>query len=208
MSLEEVINHVSSGGRLLQYNLNWPDEKKLYLRAPLYPELKGDISFPDVTQEDENYSDDVSGIWIGSKGNITPLHYDLWHGLLVIDILVLAQQQVQVTGRKSVILYSPDETSFLYQDICKLNYRRDNVIQLLLAIHMFQGLICVLSQTLTNASDSPSSRKPQHTMPYCPQARCMWWKVVNSCIVCTFLLVGGMMLFLWTIAFLWHYGGI
>lgn len=40
-----------------------------------------------------------------SPGNITPLHIDLWHGILV-----------QVIGSKSIVLFSPDDTPYLYQN--------------------------------------------------------------------------------------------
>ena len=42
-------------------------------------------------------------LWIGTKGNVTPLHYDRNHGLLL-----------QVTGDKRVILFSHEDTSSLY----------------------------------------------------------------------------------------------
>jgi Cupin-like domain len=45
-----------------------------------------------------------SGLWIGHKGNLTPLHYDTWQGCLA-----------QLSGRKRVTLISPQETSNIYQ---------------------------------------------------------------------------------------------
>jgi hypothetical protein len=42
------------------------------------------------------------GIWISSSGCVTPLHYDLCHGLLV-----------QVFGKKRFLLASPQETIYL-----------------------------------------------------------------------------------------------
>jgi len=72
----------------------------------LYPELQPDIEFPNLLSNDnEVFSDEVSGLWIGTSGNITPLHYDLWHGFLV-----------QIVGKKSVLLFPPDDSSCLYQD--------------------------------------------------------------------------------------------
>jgi hypothetical protein len=47
----------------------------------------------------------ATSIWVGQKGNFTRLHYDIWHGLLA-----------QLTGRKRVILFPPNETSNLYCD--------------------------------------------------------------------------------------------
>jgi len=46
-----------------------------------------------------------SGLWVGQKGNITALHYDSWHGLLG-----------QVSGRKRVVLFSPEESGNLYAE--------------------------------------------------------------------------------------------
>jgi hypothetical protein len=46
-----------------------------------------------------------SGLWIGHKGNLTPLHYDTWHGCLA-----------QLSGRKRVTLISPQQTSKIYQE--------------------------------------------------------------------------------------------
>jgi ribosomal protein L16 Arg81 hydroxylase len=43
------------------------------------------------------------GIWFSSSGCVTPLHYDLCHGLLI-----------QISGRKRFIFASPDETIYLY----------------------------------------------------------------------------------------------
>ncbi|XP_070565402.1 jmjC domain-containing protein F-like [Ptychodera flava] len=42
-------------------------------------------------------------LWIGTRGNVTPLHYDRNHGLLA-----------QIVGRKELLLFSPEDTSNLY----------------------------------------------------------------------------------------------
>jgi hypothetical protein len=42
-----------------------------------------------------------------TQGNITPLHFDLWHGLLV-----------QIVGRKHVIMFDPDDYNNLYPHSC------------------------------------------------------------------------------------------
>ncbi|XP_077978853.1 uncharacterized protein LOC144434274 [Glandiceps talaboti] len=42
-------------------------------------------------------------LWIGTEGNVTPLHYDRNHGLLA-----------EIVGRKELILFSPEDTSHLY----------------------------------------------------------------------------------------------
>ena len=45
----------------------------------------------------------ASGVWIGSSGAVTPLHYDSWPGLLF-----------QTHGTKSVVMYSPGDIHNLY----------------------------------------------------------------------------------------------
>ena len=45
----------------------------------------------------------ASGIWIGSKGVVTPLHHDAWTGLLF-----------QISGSKRVLMFSPTERPNLY----------------------------------------------------------------------------------------------
>eukprot|EP01124_Arcella_intermedia_P020608 TRINITY_DN28097_c0_g1_i1.p1 TRINITY_DN28097_c0_g1~~TRINITY_DN28097_c0_g1_i1.p1 ORF type:complete len:271 (-),score=49.73 TRINITY_DN28097_c0_g1_i1:50-820(-) len=82
------------------------NEVKYYLRGKIYPEISEDIVYPKFllnSKSNEKFSDALSGIWIGSAGNITPLHIDIWHGLLI-----------QVLGRKSIVLYSPEDTNYLY----------------------------------------------------------------------------------------------
>lgn len=91
------------------------NEQRIYLRAPLYSELIPDIDLPifllgaknEREEAEIQFEDRISGLWIGSKGNITPLHYDLWHGFLI-----------QISGEKSVVLFSPDDASLLYQHSC------------------------------------------------------------------------------------------
>jgi cupin-like protein len=46
-----------------------------------------------------------SGLWIGEAGNITDLHYDVWHGFLV-----------QIAGRKQVTLFEPNQAALLYPE--------------------------------------------------------------------------------------------
>jgi hypothetical protein len=45
----------------------------------------------------------ASGLWIGSKGVVTPLHFDCWQGLLF-----------QLHGSKKVSMYAPEDGSNLY----------------------------------------------------------------------------------------------
>jgi hypothetical protein len=48
-------------------------------------------------------SDAASSVWMGQAGNLTPLHQDPWHGLLI-----------QLHGRKRVRLFPPDEYRNVY----------------------------------------------------------------------------------------------
>lgn len=45
----------------------------------------------------------ASGIWVGSKGVVTPLHYDAWTGLLF-----------QLHGAKRVLMFAPEDGVNLY----------------------------------------------------------------------------------------------
>jgi hypothetical protein len=56
---------------------------------------------PDVEGRRSNRG--ASGIWIGSAGVVTPLHYDAWTGLLF-----------QMTGSKRVLMFPPGERPNLY----------------------------------------------------------------------------------------------
>jgi hypothetical protein len=77
---------------------------RIYLRGAVFNELKGDIDVPTFMDGGPaKLSDDLSGIWIGSKGCITPLHFDAWHGVLC-----------QVRGRKRVTMFSPEDTDNMY----------------------------------------------------------------------------------------------
>jgi hypothetical protein len=92
--------------------------RRLYLRAPLFETLRKEIELTRVaswclsssffspcsaSSSLERFNEEITGLWIGSSGNRTPLHYDLWHGFLV-----------QLVGCKRVILFHPDETKHLY----------------------------------------------------------------------------------------------
>lgn len=98
MNFQQVIDHV--------FNNDMDSKQRIYLRGEIYPEIEEDIIWPQFLLDkniDEQFSTRLSGIWVGTCGNITPLHYDLWHGVLV-----------QVIGSKEVILFSPEDTEYLY----------------------------------------------------------------------------------------------
>eukprot|EP01050_Picozoa_sp_SAG11_P031294 SAG11_NODE_9664_length_891_cov_0.993687_1_plen_108_part_00 len=50
-----------------------------------------------------DFDSELSGIWIGSAGCVTPLHFDPWHGILC-----------QIRGCKRVTLFSPEDTDYIY----------------------------------------------------------------------------------------------
>ena len=95
-------------------------KKRLYLRTMTMPDvLYKDIATPDqieslkckIYQKADSvdkfarkvFKQETMQLWIGTKGNITPLHFDRNHGLLV-----------QIMGDKQVVLFSHEHTSSLY----------------------------------------------------------------------------------------------
>eukprot|EP00128_Syssomonas_multiformis_P012160 Colp12_sorted_trinity150504_noHs@23182 len=80
--------------------------RRLYTRVPMLPELKKEIVTPTFhVPEGANgdFKDDLCGVWMSTQGNITPLHYDLCHGLLC-----------QVRGSKRFYHMHPEEHRNLY----------------------------------------------------------------------------------------------
>jgi Cupin-like domain len=65
-----------------------------------FPQLFSDIEFPEYF--DKKLLIDPT-IWLGSGGNISPLHYDAMDNLFA-----------QVSGRKRFLLFNPQQTSSLY----------------------------------------------------------------------------------------------
>lgn len=65
-----------------------------------FPQLFSDIELPEYF--DKKRLIDPT-IWIGSEGNISPLHYDAMDNLFA-----------QVSGRKRFLLFNPQQTSLLY----------------------------------------------------------------------------------------------
>ena len=65
-----------------------------------FPELVSDIEVPDYIDQKLLQ---VTNLWIGAGGNISPLHHDLSENLLC-----------QVRGRKRILLFEPKQTSLLY----------------------------------------------------------------------------------------------
>jgi hypothetical protein len=65
-----------------------------------YAELERDIVVPDLVPRDALFE---MNFWAGTHGVVTNLHYDFAENLLAI-----------VRGRKDIVLFAPDQTSFLY----------------------------------------------------------------------------------------------
>ena len=65
-----------------------------------FPELVADISVPKLVDTADLA---VVNLWLGSAGNVTPLHYDHSNNLLF-----------QSYGKKVILIYPPEQTDYLY----------------------------------------------------------------------------------------------
>lgn len=121
---------------------SYRDKKRLYLRTLSMPDalfkdiattnqiksLRDKIFFTGSRQTDsidefanKVFRRDTMQLWVGTRGNITPLHYDRNHGLLV-----------QILGEKSVILFSHEDSRALYpfpshspkSHLSRINFRK------------------------------------------------------------------------------------
>lgn len=118
---ELTIHHQMPGNEAVDLILgtnSHENEKKWYARLEFRDEFLKDVFLPySFTREDAKdeeikipsntfnhpFKQKNCTIWISTKGNITPLHYDLCHGLLC-----------QVYGTKRVTLYHKDDFRSLY----------------------------------------------------------------------------------------------
>jgi len=86
-----------------------PRGSRLYARAPLKGGLRSDVRLDALEQlvggapGAHEFKEQNCGVWMGSAGCVTPLHYDLCHGFLV-----------GVRGTKDVTYYCPDDFGALY----------------------------------------------------------------------------------------------
>lgn len=107
----EFCDIMEIGSKLaIQKIMKFETDERMYCR--LYfesqPLLASDTNYKELEslflhENQSQFEPKNCGIWISSSGCITPLHYDLCHGLLV-----------QISGRKRFILASPQETIYLY----------------------------------------------------------------------------------------------
>jgi hypothetical protein len=106
--------------------------RRCYFRAPLAESLRRDIDFADARrvfgggggggggdacsaarEEDASgsnpppppFTERAASVWVSSPGCITPLHFDLCHGLLT-----------QLSGRKRVLLVAPEHARSLHRN--------------------------------------------------------------------------------------------
>lgn len=68
--------------------------------AQVYPELADDFSLPPVIDPRRVLQ---INLWVGSRGNITPLHFDTARNFLA-----------QIVGRKRLTLFPPEQSHWLY----------------------------------------------------------------------------------------------
>ena len=92
-------------GRLFSEEVPRP---RAYARAPLAGGLVEDVQLSELAaiflgDAHASFKLDNCGVWLGSAGCVTPLHYDLCHGLLV-----------QVRGVKRFTYFNPDQSRNLY----------------------------------------------------------------------------------------------
>ncbi|TAE58175.1 MAG: cupin-like domain-containing protein [Nostocales cyanobacterium] len=95
MKFNDFTNWILNGDR---------SEKSYYLyQTPIdqsFPELLPDIQTPEYIKKGVPL---LANLWIGTGGNISPLHWDSAQNLLC-----------QVRGRKRILLFEPKQTEFLY----------------------------------------------------------------------------------------------
>jgi hypothetical protein len=97
----DIVTHKTAQGGI--------SAERLYARAPLAEGLRAETPLDGLqtlvggVPSNHEFRDDNCGVWLGSAGCITPLHYDLCHGFLV-----------GVLGVKRITYYSPDDFGGLY----------------------------------------------------------------------------------------------
>ena len=82
---------------------------RYYLKSFMCPALRRYVgTFPDsllfpTASDHHSINEEDTKVWVGTAQNVTPLHFDLCHGLIV-----------QVVGRKRVTMFHPQNSKLLY----------------------------------------------------------------------------------------------
>jgi hypothetical protein len=102
MTFDQAMHRIANRDRASNEHLYVMEQKSPagHSLADVYPELKNDFSIPGVIGS-ENLRQ--TNLWIGTSGNVTPLHYDAANNFLA-----------QVVGRKRVHLFPPSQSHLLY----------------------------------------------------------------------------------------------
>lgn len=85
-----------------------PNSRSYYLQATpvnaIFPEFDGILPKPQLINDLDLVREPL--IWIGAKGCVSPLHYDYYENFLV-----------QIRGTKTLSLFSPNDTQYLYPNV-------------------------------------------------------------------------------------------
>ena len=84
-----------------------PQGERCYVKLAMCPEIRKALPVlsgrPFGPDSAGRLREPLTKLWMGSSGNVTPLHFDLCHGCLT-----------QIVGRKRVWLFPPSESKWLY----------------------------------------------------------------------------------------------
>jgi hypothetical protein len=85
--------------------------------ADVYPELANDFAIPAAIEKEKLRQ---VNLWIGTAGNVTPLHYDAANNFLA-----------QIKGRKRIHLFHPSQSDLLYPNATRQNDNNTSQVLLL-----------------------------------------------------------------------------
>ncbi len=84
-----------------------PQGERCYVKLAMRPKIRKALPVlpgrPFGPESAGRLREPLTKLWMGSSGNVTPLHFDLCHGCLA-----------QIVGRKRVWLFPPSESKWLY----------------------------------------------------------------------------------------------